>query len=165
MDQILSLSTRPDCSPEGELVRYQTSDVRRSSRDCAGPLLFLVYINDLPQCVTSSHTRLFTDNCLIYKEIRSQADADKLQVDLDALQGTAVFIRRNASCCESPERNLQWRRPTRYMDTHLLKLTLRNTLVYPSINTHLGPHTLMPQPRRPMELEPSSSATYARRQL
>ena len=51
-----------------------------------GPLLFLVYINDLPQCVTSSHTRLFADDCLIYKEIRSQADADKLQVDLDALQ-------------------------------------------------------------------------------
>ena len=29
------------------------------------------------------------------------------------------------------------------MDTHLLKLTLRNILVYPSINTHLGPHTSM----------------------
>ena len=29
------------------------------------------------------------------------------------------------------------------MDTHLLKLTLRNTLVYPSIDTHLGPHTSM----------------------
>ena len=79
--------------------------------------------------------------------------------------GWWVFIRRNASCCESPERNLQWRRPTWYMDTHSLKLTLRNTLVYPSINTHLGPHTSTPQPRRPMELEPSSSATYARRQL
>ena len=79
--------------------------------------------------------------------------------------GWWVSIRRNASCYESPERNLQWRRPTWYMDTHLLKLTLRNTLVYPSINTHLGPHTSMPQPRRPMELEPSSSATYARRQL
>ena len=30
-----------------------------------------------------------------------------------------VSIRRNASCYESPERNLQWRRPTWYMDTHL----------------------------------------------
>ena len=29
------------------------------------------------------------------------------------------------------------------MDTHLLKLTLQNTLVYPSINTHLDPHTSM----------------------
>ena len=51
-----------------------------------GPLLFLVYLNDLPQCVTSSHTRLFADECLIYKEIWSQVDADKLQADLDALQ-------------------------------------------------------------------------------
>ena len=51
-----------------------------------GPLLFLVYINDLPQCVTSSHNRLFADDCLIHKEIRSQADADKLQVGLDAIQ-------------------------------------------------------------------------------
>ena len=77
--------------------------------------------------------------------------------------GWWVSIHRNANCYESPERNLQWRRPTWYMDTHLLKLTLRNTLVYPSIDTHLGPHTSMPQPRRPMELEPSSSATNARR--
>ena len=51
-----------------------------------GPLLFLVYINDLPQWVTSSHIRLFTDDCLIYKEIRSQVDADELQADRDALQ-------------------------------------------------------------------------------
>ena len=45
-----------------------------------GPLLFLVYLSDLPQCVTSSHTRLF------YKEIWSQVNADELQADLDALQ-------------------------------------------------------------------------------
>ena len=81
------------------------------------------------------------------------------------ISGWWVSIHRNANCYESPEINLQWRRPTWYMDTHLLKLTLRNTLVYPSIDTHLGPHTSMPQPRRPMELEPSSRATYARRQL
>ena len=40
----------------------------------------------MPQCVTSSHTRLFADDCLIYKEIWSQVDADELQADLDALQ-------------------------------------------------------------------------------
>ena len=79
--------------------------------------------------------------------------------------GWWISIHGNANCYESPERNLQWRRPTWYMDTHLLKLTLQNTLEYHSIDTHLGPHTSMPQPRRPMELEPSSSATYARRQL
>ena len=51
-----------------------------------GPLLFLVYINDLPRCVHSSNTRLFADDCLIYKEIRTHQDAADLQSDLDALQ-------------------------------------------------------------------------------
>ena len=51
-----------------------------------GPLLFLVYINDMPRCVHSSNTRLFADDCLIYKEIRTHQDAADLQSDLDALQ-------------------------------------------------------------------------------
>ena len=51
-----------------------------------GPLLFLIYINDLPICVNSSIIRLFADDCLIYKEIHSQQDTEDLQTDLDALQ-------------------------------------------------------------------------------
>ena len=33
-----------------------------------GPLLFLVYINNLPNCVLSS-CNLFVDNCLFYRPI------------------------------------------------------------------------------------------------
>ena len=51
-----------------------------------GPVLFLVYINDLPGCAVSSTTRLFADDCLIYKEIRTPQDAADLQSDLDSLQ-------------------------------------------------------------------------------
>ena len=51
-----------------------------------GPLLFPVYINDLPNCVNSSTIRLFADDCLIYKEIHSQKDTENVQTDLDALQ-------------------------------------------------------------------------------
>ena len=51
-----------------------------------GPLLFLAYINDLPTNVTHSQARLFADDCIVYRNISTQADADKLQEDLDRFQ-------------------------------------------------------------------------------
>ena len=42
----------------------------------AGPIFFLCYINDLPSSV-SSDVRLFADNCLLYRPIRTKADLKK----------------------------------------------------------------------------------------
>jgi hypothetical protein len=50
-----------------------------------GPLLFLLYINDLPECVQST-ARLFADDCLLYRVIRTVQDQRQLQEDLDHLQ-------------------------------------------------------------------------------
>jgi hypothetical protein len=50
-----------------------------------GPILFLFHINDLPDAVKSS-VRFFADDCLLYREINSQNDHNKLQKDLENLE-------------------------------------------------------------------------------
>ena len=42
-----------------------------------GPILFLLHINDLPSIV-SSKVRLFADDCLIYRQIKSRVIMIKL---------------------------------------------------------------------------------------
>jgi len=49
-----------------------------------GPILFVIFINDLPDCVNSS-PYMFADDTKIYREIRSINDRNMLQNDLDKL--------------------------------------------------------------------------------
>ena len=49
-----------------------------------GPTLFLIYINDIADNITSS-IRLFADDCVLYRPIRSSEDHQYLQNDLDQL--------------------------------------------------------------------------------
>ena len=50
-----------------------------------GPILFLVFINDLPESVRNSLVRLFADDAAVYRQIDSVDDARQLQEDLDSL--------------------------------------------------------------------------------
>jgi len=46
-----------------------------------GPLLFLVYVNDIWRNIDSS-IRLFADDCIIYRKITNKNDIEKLQKNL-----------------------------------------------------------------------------------
>ena len=49
-----------------------------------GPILFLIFINDLTDNIKSS-VRLFADDCVLYRNIHSLQDCLILQKDLDSL--------------------------------------------------------------------------------
>jgi hypothetical protein len=73
-----------------------------------GPLLFLIYINDLPDQLQST-VHLFADDCIIYTNIKSPHDAQKLQNDLIKL---TAWERRwqmsfNANKCFVPASRVQ----------------------------------------------------------
>ena len=48
------------------------------------PILFVIYINDLPKCV-EANTYLFADDTNIFRKIKTEEDRKHLQDDLDKL--------------------------------------------------------------------------------
>ena len=64
-----------------------SSPVTSSFPQCTvfGPILFLTFINDLPQWAQHSKIRLFADDCIILKEIRSSKDCLLLQQDINSI--------------------------------------------------------------------------------
>ncbi len=88
-----------------------------------GPLLFLTFINDISESISSS-IRLFADDCLMYRPINTLEDCKALQEDLDKLHNwtTKWQMKFNSDKC------------------HVMQVSHRlNNISY---NYHLGEDTL-----------------------
>jgi len=66
-----------------------------------GPLLFILFINDLPDIVKFASPYVFADDTKLSGKANTQEDADKIQGDLNALEGWSITwqLKFNASKC------------------------------------------------------------------
>ena len=58
-----------------------------------GPLLFIIFINDLPDCEKSA-IKIFADDTKICREIKDQSDIKQLQDDIEVVERLAATFQR-----------------------------------------------------------------------
>ena len=69
-----------------------------------GPLLFIVYINDLPQCV-ENNIRIFADDTSLFISFKNPQDAsESLNRDLNSIHqwgknGSSILIHQKQKAC------------------------------------------------------------------
>ena len=78
MDRVQQVSINGNTSEWGEV----TSGVPQGS--ILGPVLFIIYVNELPSLV-SSNIKMFADDMKLFAQVKDKSDAQTLQDDLDIL--------------------------------------------------------------------------------
>ena len=55
-----------------------------------GPVLFILYINDLPKCLKNCTCKIFADDTKVSRKADTLDDVDKIQEDLESLHEWTV---------------------------------------------------------------------------
>ena len=74
-----------------------------------GPLLFLLYINDLPECLTNTRPRLFADDTNLTASSHSIADIEiAANSDLENLRHWLIANKRTQLKCSQNRIYVNW---------------------------------------------------------
>ena len=84
---------RQCCKVNGQISATDSITCGVPQGSCLGPLLFLVYINDLPSCLKNSLVSMYADDTSIYYASESVSEINQaVNADLEALKG---WLERN----------------------------------------------------------------------
>ena len=73
------------CSSRRRAFAFSSGNIRCTPRISQGPLIFLIFINDLP-CYVKSRVHLFANDTVIYLTITTESNCWQLQDDLHSLE-------------------------------------------------------------------------------
>ena len=98
-----------------------------------GPILFLLYVNDLPDVVQNSKVACFADNTKIFRCIDSTSDAELLQSDLSNLEkwsstSDLVFNQLKCKCMRVTRKTQPVTYPYQIKDKQLTTTTVEKYL-------------------------------------
>ena len=80
---------------DGEVSNWKSVLSRVPQGSVLGPILFLIYINDLDDDITSKVLK-FADDTKVFRKIKSDADRQQLQDDLNKL---IEWSEKSGKCC------------------------------------------------------------------